>query len=112
MAEPDRCPECGSERVGGICPSCLIRLGLDGPALSLDRLDGPGATIGMSALLGDEGNVLASLAATVGPVPRVLLRDAGWDVETEADAEPVVRPSSPEMPPQSQSGRAGRLHLF
>jgi serine/threonine-protein kinase len=57
-----------------------------------------------------DGNVLDSLTATVGNLPRVLLRDAAWDVET--GVEPIVRPSSPELPTSPQSGRAGRLHLF
>ena len=42
MTQPDRCPECGAERSAGICPRCLIRLGIDGARarpLATDRTD-------------------------------------------------------------------------
>ncbi len=34
MIQPDRCPDCGAERSAGVCPRCLIRLGIDGPGRS------------------------------------------------------------------------------
>src|SRR4051794_40143616 len=89
----DRCPACGAERTGGLCPSCLLRLGLDGPALSVSHPSGPVATVSLGTPL-TGGRVLDSLAATVGPVPRVLLRDTA----TGEAPSPVVQPSSPEVP--------------
>src|SRR5579864_1961140 len=84
---PDRCPSCGAERPAdaprGHCPRCLLRAGLDYRALSLFLAGEPGS----GAEPGDPLGVLEALAATVGPVPRVLLHD------TDAGPEPpVVRP--------------------
>ncbi len=70
MNQPDHCPECGAERSTGSCPRCLLRLGLDGPGrLSRSLLAGP--TGGGTTTPG----ALETIAATIGPVPRVLLRD-------------------------------------
>ena len=66
----------------GHCPRCLLRQGLDGSSLSLWHAGELGATADFSG-----SRVLETLAATVGPVPRVLLRDA----DTWAEP-PVVRP--------------------
>src|SRR5262245_26038258 len=90
MATADRCPTCGAalpaNAPAGTCPACLMRLGLDGPALSLSRSGEVAATLSFGAAPGGDG-VLETLAATIGPVPRVLLRD------TDAGFEPpVVRP--------------------
>ena len=52
-------------------------------------------------------SVLESLAATVGSVPRVLLRD---DTGTGEPPSPLVRPASPEMP--DRPDRSARLQLF
>ena len=101
MSPTDPCPECGAERTAGLCPRCLIRVGLDGPALSLSDAGELGATIDFSG----PPSVLETLAAAVGAVPRVLLRD------TEPAAEPPLnRPSSPEMPAPSE--RPARLRLL
>ena len=85
-AAPDRCPSCGAERPAGSprghCPRCLLRQGLAGSSLSLWHAGEFGATADFSGC-----RVLETLAATVGPVPRVLLRDA----DTWAEP-PVVRP--------------------
>jgi serine/threonine-protein kinase len=88
MIQTDRCPECGAERTAGICPRCLIRLGIDGPGPgrssrslprdSRDRTDGGTTSIG----------ALETIAATIGPVPRVLLRDTAPGEEPG----PIVRP--------------------
>ena len=48
--------------------------------------------------------MLDSLAATVGPVPRLLLRDTAAE---EEGPSPMIRPSSPEM-----HGGPGRVQLF
>ena len=62
MTDANRCPSCGAERPAnspeGLCPRCLMQQALD---------TDPPVSAGAS--------VLASLAATVGSVPRVLLRD-------------------------------------
>jgi len=86
-AVPDRCPTCGVERPAdaprGHCPRCLLRAGLDSKALSLSLAGEPGS----GAEPGGPPGILETLAATVGPVPRLLLRD------TDAGPEPpVVRP--------------------
>ena len=50
--------------------------------------------------------VLASLSASVGPVPRVLLRDS----DSPTEPGPVVQPGSPEMP--TPTDPAARLQLL
>jgi eukaryotic-like serine/threonine-protein kinase len=85
-AAPDRCPSCGAERPAdaprGHCPRCLLRQGLDWASLCLSHAGELRATVDVSV-----SRVLETLAATVGPMPRVLLRD------TDVGAEPpVVRP--------------------
>ena len=61
MAQTDRCPECGAERSDGICPRCLIRLGIDGAGPGRSRPSSPGETTAPG--------VLDSIAASIGPVP-------------------------------------------
>jgi serine/threonine-protein kinase len=89
--DPQLCPTCGAARPanapGGHCPRCLLRDGLDGASLSLSHPGELGATVDLGG-----SRVLETLAAAVGPVPRVLLRD------TDPGAEPpVVRPSDPAV---------------
>ncbi len=60
-------------RSAGACPRCLIRLGIDGTGRG-DATTPPG--------------VLDSIAATIGPVPRILLRDTAPGEEPS----PIVRP--------------------
>ena len=97
MADADRCPNCGSElppnAPKGLCPRCLLQQGLDSDAFSLARGGTPAATMALASGSGGS-SVLASLAESVGPVPRVLLRDS----EPATDPGPVVQPGSPEMP--------------
>ena len=107
MAERPTCPRCGSELPArapqGLCPRCLLREGLDSEALSLANGGVPAATLTLSAEADGPG-VLATLAATVGPLPRVLLRD------TDAGPEPPVhRPVSPEMPAPTDRSAGLRL---
>ncbi len=108
MADADRCPNCGSERPGnapkGLCPRCLLRQGLDSDALSLAR-GGPAATMPMGSGSG-VGRILAELAESTGPIPRVLLRDS----DPGTDPGPVVKPGSPEMP--EPAGPDARLQLL
>src|SRR5262249_33833886 len=70
MADPERCPNCGSERPArapqGMCPRCLLRQALDCDAPGPSGDDGPAATPGVP--LGAGGpSVLATIAATAGP---------------------------------------------
>jgi hypothetical protein len=112
MPVDNRCPRCGAARPsgapGGLCPQCLLRLGL-GHDLS-DRPGPGGATeAGGSAsraggrecdvtrtLTGPPGAprapLLTALDEAIGPIHRVLLRDTPTD-----DPKPV-RPRSEEMP--------------
>ena len=86
MNEPDRCPDCGAERSAGICPRCLIRLGIDGAG----RL-GRSSPAGPTGLAGDATtapSVLDTIAASIGTVPRVLLRNTAPGEEPG----PIVRP--------------------
>ncbi len=110
MSERPACPTCRAplpvRAPLGLCPSCLMRQGFDdippdvgGPASRGLPRDLPGA--------GRGSTVLESLSATIGLIPRVLLRDP--DLKA-ADPGPVVRPSSPEMP--GPAGRPARLHLY
>src|SRR4051812_16104223 len=88
MPANDRCPKCGAPRPAaapaGLCPRCLLRLGLgadmsNGTYTDHILMDGPSRA----------NSVLLMLDDAVGPVPRGLLRDT----ETEAET-PVVRPGS------------------
>ena len=87
MAATDRCPECGAERSVGVCPRCLIRLGLDGPGLSLSG-SGPGMTVDLKPRE-SAASVLETIAANVGSVPRVLLRDTDLGFEP-----PLIKPGN------------------
>ncbi len=102
---PDPCPSCGATRpassLGGPCPRCRVGPEPDDESPTVWQAEEIGTTIDRS---GPEG-VLEVLAASVGPVPRVLLRD------TDTGAEPpVFRPSSPEMP--EPGDRPPRLRLL
>ncbi len=94
MTDANRCKSCGAERPAkspeGLCPRCLMQ-----QALGTDPPNSAGAS------------VLVSLAATVGSVPRVLLRD---DTATGEPPSPLVQPGSPEMP--DLPDRSARLQLF
>ncbi len=84
----NRCPSCGAKlpahSPGGSCPRCLLLQGLDSDPPSQDRgldddtLDQPARA----------GSVLATIGATVGHVPRVLLRDTA----VGEIPSPIVRP--------------------
>jgi serine/threonine-protein kinase len=86
MAMPDQtsCPDCGAAMPptspGGLCLCCLLRAVLADPSGS-----GWNAAPAASAT---NGSILDSITATVGPVPRVLLRDTTPDEEPG----PIVRP--------------------
>ena len=87
MTQPDRCPECGAERSAGICPRCLIRLGIDGPG----RSDPPSPEDSTDFTGGGNitaAGVLETITAVIGLLSRVVLRDTAPGEEPE----PVVRP--------------------
>ncbi len=82
------CPKCGSEKPvqspGGLCPVCMLREGHESGSAGRSR-GSYGVTINLPS---SPGSVLDSIAATIGSVPRVLLRDTTVG-ETPS---PIVRP--------------------
>jgi eukaryotic-like serine/threonine-protein kinase len=78
------CPDCGAKLSNGLCPRCLVKLGLDG-AVPADREAGD--TLDLPAR---PGSVLDTIGATIGAVPRVLLRDTAFGEEPS----PIVRPTN------------------
>ena len=63
------CPDCGIELSSGLCPRCMIKPGIDGAGSS-----DAGADVAFDPSL-RPGSVMATLAATIGVVPHVLLRE-------------------------------------
>jgi serine/threonine-protein kinase len=107
------CSRCGAARlVAGLCPRCLLQHGLRaGKATGQvadaswpGRSDGAGLTLSWSGHASRHSGILSALDESVGPVPRVLLRDA----LTEG-ARPA-RACSEEMP--QTAGDAGRYQLY
>jgi serine/threonine-protein kinase len=88
MTQPDRCPECGAERPAGICPRCQIRLGIDGSGPGRPRRPSPGDPRDLTDPGTTAPGVLETLAASIGSVPRILLRDTAPGEEPG----PIVRP--------------------
>jgi serine/threonine-protein kinase len=76
----------------------LLRAGLDDDAC--------GDALATTAEVAGPESILESLAATIGSVPRVLLRDTGG----ASGVDQVVRPASAEMP--APGGRPARLQVF
>ena len=64
----DPCPDRGAPRGDGLCPRCLVKLGIDEPGRAPDQ---PGETLDLRSR---PGSVLETLDAMSGDVPRVLLR--------------------------------------
>ncbi len=98
MSPSSHCPDCGAplppSSPRNLCPRCLLRAGLDFDPPRLARKSGGyGAT---SA--GTSGGILDSIAATIGPVPRIWLRDTDGGHEP-----PIHRPNKGDesgMPPR------------
>ena len=88
MAEPRHCPIChslipqGSPR--NLCPRCLLR-----GVLEDDSGDRRGNGDGCARVT--RTSILESITDTIGPIPRVLLRDTGPGEESG----PIVRPQDP-----------------
>ena len=84
----NQCPSCGAQlpahAPGGHCPRCLLLQGLDS--------DPPGPDRGSNDHTLDQparpGSVLETIGATIGAVPRVLLRDTAVGEEPS----PIIRP--------------------
>ena len=111
MPSDETCPRCGSNRPSsgpsGLCPECLLRLGF-----GADLSAGPADTLSLAGLRdpedeprGQATGVLHALHESIGPVPRILLRDGPG----EAGPRPV-RPRSDEMP--DLAGEGGRYQLL
>jgi tetratricopeptide (TPR) repeat protein len=82
----NQCPSCGgplsAHAHGGHCPRCLLRQGLE------SDVSGPnGETIDLPAR---PGSVLETIDASIGGVPRVMLRDTAPGEEPS----PIIRPSN------------------
>ena len=105
MADPARCPKCGHElpvnSPAGLCPVCLLGQGMTSTALSLAHPGTPGMTAAWNEGVPHQ-SVLESLKASLGEVPRVLLRDTKDEPEP-----PMVQPASPERP-----DAAGRYQIL
>ena len=90
MTQPDRCPECGAERSAGDLPPLPDPPGDRRTRARRLARSLPGDPTGLP---GDETTapgVLDSIAASIGPVPRVLLRDTAPGEEPA----PIVRPQA------------------
>jgi hypothetical protein len=72
---------------------------MTGTALSLSHPGAPGMTARWNEEVPHQ-SVLESLKASLGEVPRVLLRDAN-----DGPEPPVVRPASPERPDDAGRSR-------
>ena len=98
MDQQNRCPGCGKTRPadapGGICPECLIKVGVE----SQHELS---VTLGPTY-----SSTLTSLAESLGGIPRVLLRDT----DPGTGPGPIVQPGSSEMPGDAE--RSARLLIF
>jgi serine/threonine-protein kinase len=124
-AVANTCPDCGATRPanapGGLCPQCLLRLGLgiadadpptprpNGRATDSPASPARSQTIDLGAPVGATwtqpvSGILDTLDLSFGPVPRVLLRDG------PADEPRPVRPTSEEMPDLSND--PGRYQLL
>src|SRR5262245_34168654 len=107
MGSDDLCPDCGAKPPAntraGLCPQCLLRLGMaanysNGAVDQVDQqrssaLNGAahhGKTRAVPRASADlpASGVLMTLDQSIGPVPRVLLRDDSGDVQ-------IVHPRSP-----------------
>ena len=124
MSIEHSCPRCGTERPAnapaGLCPRCLLRLGLDAGLMGATRNDPVepnGAsglkTVGVPDPTGTSSSVpppsrapglLSALDGAIGPVPRVHLRDGSTDPTR------LARTRSEGLP--SVAGDGGRYHLF
>jgi serine/threonine-protein kinase len=123
MPAENVCRRCGAQQPAdgpaGLCPGCLLALSLDaflpaGPGEAVGPARPPGGAARLAPGLTRSGHgasgrslasgVLTGLDQTIGPIPRVLLRDDHFEVATP------IRPHSEEAP--SRSDTPGRYQLF
>jgi eukaryotic-like serine/threonine-protein kinase len=78
------CPDCGAELSSGLCPRCLVKLGINGAGSAHVQA---GDTLDLPAR---PGSVLETIGATIGAVPRVLLRDTAFGEELS----PIIKPTN------------------
>src|SRR6266516_922428 len=94
MEVANACPHCGSARLAnapaGLCPRCLLGNGLR--VAQIGEPDEPGAAPFGRQHPPRPSGILSTLDEALGPVPRVLLREAA------ADEERPARAASEEMP--------------
>ena len=88
MSERPVCPSCGEQLPANspreFCPRCLFRVAMDSDRAGASRHGTHAAAASQTVTA---GHVLDAITATIGPVPRVLLRD------TDGGTEPrVYRP--------------------
>ncbi len=96
MSAVQSCPRCGSPRLAnapaGLCPRCLLGHGLQ-----------VGGTAGGRGASARQSGILSTVDRTVGPVPRVLLREGPVTDDRPALACSEAMPTS--------AGDAGRYQL-
>src|SRR5271165_2942979 len=109
MADIPRCDRCGnplpSDAPDGKCPTCVSRAEMPAETLPLPVVADVN-TAGLSVDPAQTGSVLDDLTRSIGPIPRVLLRDTDAD-ETGLG---ITTPSSDEMPAPLERG--GRYEIF
>src|SRR5262245_23021290 len=98
MGPANACPGCGAARLAnapaGLCPRCLLGHGLRADPNGWSGEDGAGsggsAGLGVTPAVGRRptrpSGILSTLDETIGPVPRVLLRDGSVNGERPARA--------------------------
>ena len=109
MAADQLCPGCGRPLAAnaprGLCPACLLREGLGESGTGATAAPPVFSDLTIS-LEPASSSVLARIAESIGHVPHVLLRDS----ETDTGPGPIVKPSSPEVPPRGE--RPERYQIF
>ncbi len=107
MTRRPTCQECGGELTGprGHCPRCLFQAGLEVESMNLGAVGNVGVTMTLGPPARSSGaSTLDALTASIGPVPRVLLRD------TDPGTEPSDGPGTDAT--SGPAAHAGRLQLF
>jgi serine/threonine protein kinase len=103
MSDAPRCPSCGVPRLDrspeGLCPRCLMHRAM----ADSDATAPPGRSVELSVSLEPASSAaLAEIAASIGGLPRVLLRDTG--------PGPIIEAASPEIPEPGE--RPDKYQLF
>jgi eukaryotic-like serine/threonine-protein kinase len=109
MAEMTRCTRCGrslpSDRADSVCADCLRTAGVaSDPAPGTEESAGNDVTFAFNPSA--PGSVLESIAQSIGPVPRVVLRE----MATDGSGMELIKTSSDQMPAPGERGN--RYQLF